>query len=446
MCGKAYDPRFMFAWPTARYAVMSGDSAADTLAEIKAKQLEREGKKLSAKELERLRESVRATYEEQIRSALRGGAAVGGRDSRSGADARGADLGAGGGGAESGSARVQDRSAANLDVRKADPRQQTVEASERLSSARQFSRHLGASSTMETVKILNARATPGRGCRSIIPTEVKAAYLRMLVEAGFRHIDAVSFVSPKHVRADGRQRSGAGAIPRFPARRRPRRRKLSASWSTTRALSARWRRAASPRWDTRIRSRRISGAPTPICRARNRARWSSSCSKATKDAGRDLVVYISMAFGNPYEEPWGPEIVEETLIWLKDIGVRTVSLADTVGTATPGGRGQAVHGREGLRGGNRAGRAPAQPPGRRRGKSDGGLQCGMPAIRFGAHGTGRLPVCRRRTGRQHRHGNRRAHAGRARHRDRARPCRADARPGAHSRRFATSMRTSEKTR
>jgi acetyl-CoA carboxylase carboxyltransferase component len=65
MCGKAYDPRFIFAWPTARYAVMSGDSAAGTLVEIKVKQLEREGKKLSAKELEALRKSVRATYEQQ---------------------------------------------------------------------------------------------------------------------------------------------------------------------------------------------------------------------------------------------------------------------------------------------------------------------------------------------------------------------------------------------
>jgi 3-methylcrotonyl-CoA carboxylase beta subunit len=65
MCGKAYDPRFIFAWPTARYAVMSGDSAAGTLVEIKVKQLEREGKKLSAKELEALRESVRETYEQQ---------------------------------------------------------------------------------------------------------------------------------------------------------------------------------------------------------------------------------------------------------------------------------------------------------------------------------------------------------------------------------------------
>jgi acetyl-CoA carboxylase carboxyltransferase component len=65
MCGKAYDPRFIFAWPTARYAVMSGDSAADTLADIKARQLERDGKKISPKELASLRESMRVTYEHQ---------------------------------------------------------------------------------------------------------------------------------------------------------------------------------------------------------------------------------------------------------------------------------------------------------------------------------------------------------------------------------------------
>jgi len=65
MCGKAYDPRFIFAWPTARFAVMSGESAAGTLVEIKAKQLEREGKKLSPAELKDLRDSVLATYEEQ---------------------------------------------------------------------------------------------------------------------------------------------------------------------------------------------------------------------------------------------------------------------------------------------------------------------------------------------------------------------------------------------
>ena len=65
MCGKAYDPRFVFAWPTARYAVMSGDSAAGTLVEIKIKQLEREGKKLSDAEKKELHESIRKTYEHQ---------------------------------------------------------------------------------------------------------------------------------------------------------------------------------------------------------------------------------------------------------------------------------------------------------------------------------------------------------------------------------------------
>src|SRR5438876_6899477 len=65
MCGKAYDPRFMFAWPTARFAVMSGDAAASTLAEIKLKQLEREGKKVDEKQKKELVESVRATYEHQ---------------------------------------------------------------------------------------------------------------------------------------------------------------------------------------------------------------------------------------------------------------------------------------------------------------------------------------------------------------------------------------------
>src|SRR6266852_5769381 len=65
MCGKAYDPRFMFAWPTAKYAVMSGDSAAGTLVEIKIRQLERGGKQLSEEEKKELYESTKRTYDEQ---------------------------------------------------------------------------------------------------------------------------------------------------------------------------------------------------------------------------------------------------------------------------------------------------------------------------------------------------------------------------------------------
>jgi 3-methylcrotonyl-CoA carboxylase beta subunit len=65
MCGKAYDPRFLFAWPTARYAVMSGASAATTLAEVRARQLERGGKTLSDTERKAIFEEIRATYDAQ---------------------------------------------------------------------------------------------------------------------------------------------------------------------------------------------------------------------------------------------------------------------------------------------------------------------------------------------------------------------------------------------
>ncbi len=65
MCGKAFDPRLVFAWPTAKYAVMSGDAAAGTLVEIKVKQLERSGKKLTEEERKELFDSTKKTYEEQ---------------------------------------------------------------------------------------------------------------------------------------------------------------------------------------------------------------------------------------------------------------------------------------------------------------------------------------------------------------------------------------------
>ena len=65
MCGKAFDPRFVFAWPTARYAVMGGDAAAGTLVEVKVKQLERGGTKLSDEDKKELYESTKRTYDEQ---------------------------------------------------------------------------------------------------------------------------------------------------------------------------------------------------------------------------------------------------------------------------------------------------------------------------------------------------------------------------------------------
>jgi len=63
LCGKAYDPRFVFAWPTARYAVMAGSSAARTLADIRVRQEEARGRKLSDEEKQRILESTSAQYD-----------------------------------------------------------------------------------------------------------------------------------------------------------------------------------------------------------------------------------------------------------------------------------------------------------------------------------------------------------------------------------------------
>jgi len=168
----------------------------------------------------------------------------------------------------------------------------------------------------------------------VIPAKIKAAHLRALAAAGFRHIDAVSFVSPQQVRqmADSEAvleaflaslPSGTEApeIIGIVVNEKGMERALAAPGVSTLgypySISAYFRRANAN-----------------MSRAESRA-LVETLKKATKAAGRGLVVYISMAFGNPYEEPWGPEIVEDTLVWLKDIGVRTISLADTVGTATP---------------------------------------------------------------------------------------------------------------
>jgi acetyl-CoA carboxylase carboxyltransferase component len=75
LCGKAYDPTFIFAWPGARYAVMGGDQAADTIASIEHRAAERRGKKLTAPELAELRERIKANYDRQ--TDIRYGAARG---------------------------------------------------------------------------------------------------------------------------------------------------------------------------------------------------------------------------------------------------------------------------------------------------------------------------------------------------------------------------------
>jgi hydroxymethylglutaryl-CoA lyase len=184
----------------------------------------------------------------------------------------------------------------------------------------------------ESVEIIECPRDAWQGLPEIIPTETKVEYLLKLASAGFRYIDAVSFVSPKHVRqmADSEDVM-RGFLAGLPAgTERPEiigivvneqgmERALATPGVTTLgypySISAYFRRANAN-----------------MSRGESRA-MVEKLRQVTKSSGHGLVIYISMAFGNPYEEPWGPEIVEDALVWLKDIGVRTVSLADTVGTA-----------------------------------------------------------------------------------------------------------------
>jgi hydroxymethylglutaryl-CoA lyase len=186
----------------------------------------------------------------------------------------------------------------------------------------------------ESVKLVECPRDAWQGLPDFIPTEDKAEYLKELVLAGFRHIDAVSFVSPKHVKqmADSEEvmaklnaslpvGTEAPEIIGIVVNEKGLERALATPGVTTigypYSISAYFRRANANM--TRDQSRALV----------------DKLKKETAAAQRGLVIYISMAFGNPYDEPWGPEIVAETLEWLKDIRVRTVSLADTVGTASP---------------------------------------------------------------------------------------------------------------
>jgi hydroxymethylglutaryl-CoA lyase len=182
---------------------------------------------------------------------------------------------------------------------------------------------------METVKLIECPRDAWQGLPQVMPAEEKVAYHLALIGAGFRHIDAVSFVSPKYVpqMADSEQvmqllhSDSSLEIIGIVVNEMGMERALATPGVTTLgypySISAHFRQANA----------RMTRAESRALVERLRA--------ATKAANRQLVVYISMAFGNNYGEPWGPELIEDTLIWLKDIGVRTVSLADTIGTASP---------------------------------------------------------------------------------------------------------------
>src|ERR1700732_40140 len=172
----------------------------------------------------------------------------------------------------------------------------------------------------ENVTIVECPRDAWQGLSQIIPTKEKVRYLGRLLSLGFHHIDAVSFVSPKHVPQMADSESVMQGLSELNAAPGPApdiigivvnaqglERALATPGVTTigypYSISAYFRRANANM--SRAESRTLTEQLT----------------RDTKAAAKHLVVYISMAFGNPYDEPWGPEIVEETIGWLKDIGV-----------------------------------------------------------------------------------------------------------------------------
>lgn len=187
---------------------------------------------------------------------------------------------------------------------------------------------------MREITIVECPRDAWQGLAQIIPTGEKTKYLSALISLGFQHIDAVSFVSPKHVP----QMADSEAVMQQLSRVKPPSGETPEIIGIVVNAQGLERALATPGVTTVGYPYSISAyfrrANANMSRVESRA-LVEKLQRETKAAGRRLVVYISMAFGNPYDEPWGPEIVEETLIWLKDVGVRTISLADTVGTASP---------------------------------------------------------------------------------------------------------------
>jgi len=179
------------------------------------------------------------------------------------------------------------------------------------------------------VKLIECPRDAWQGLPRQIPTDVKVQYLRALIDAGFRHLDAVSFVSPKAVPqlADSEAVLAQLAMPDdteiigIVVNDKGAERAIATGKVTTLGFPF----SISPTFLRRNQNQ----SPDE-----NRAVLESIRDRAQQD-GLGIVVYISMAFGNPYDDPWSPGQVASAVTQLISSGIRSISLADTVGLANP---------------------------------------------------------------------------------------------------------------
>lgn len=179
------------------------------------------------------------------------------------------------------------------------------------------------------VKLIECPRDAWQGLKRQIPTELKARYLRTLIAAGFKHIDAVSFVSSKAVpqMADSEKVLEQLDVPDD----------VEIIGIVVNEKGA----------DRAIATEAITtlGYPCSISETFLRKNQNQTLAESYKElesiyakadkAGLRMVVYVSMAFGNPYGDPWGENELRRAVGKLVAIGIRSISLADTVGVADP---------------------------------------------------------------------------------------------------------------
>jgi hydroxymethylglutaryl-CoA lyase len=181
----------------------------------------------------------------------------------------------------------------------------------------------------KAVTLIECPRDAWQGLSRQIPTELKARYLRALINAGFKHIDAVSFVSPKAVpqMADSERVLEQTDVP-----------------NDVEIIGIVVNEKGAER---AIATQAVStlGFPCSVSETflrKNQNQTQDECYKVLElikskadNTGLNTVVYISMAFGNPYGDAWGDTKIREALNKLVGLGIRSVSLADTVGMAGP---------------------------------------------------------------------------------------------------------------
>ncbi len=179
----------------------------------------------------------------------------------------------------------------------------------------------------QPLKLIECPRDAWQGLPRQISTELKVQYLRALISAGFKHIDAVSFVSPK-------------AVPQ-----------MSDSEKVLEQLGAPndveiigivvnekgAERAFATKGMTTL-GYPCSISPTFLRRNQNQSpdenfQTLRAIKKRAEPAGVDLVAYVSMAFGNPYGDSWSEDELRATMERIAELGIRSISIADTVGMA-----------------------------------------------------------------------------------------------------------------